>query len=75
MSFDFDPNENIDRAEVDNNPQDVESYVGGEGLFGRVPGGPQVGAVNPSQGQPLGDQGLPIERQGQAQARDGLGQA
>jgi hypothetical protein len=46
MSFDFDPNENIDRAEVDNNPQDIESYVGGEGLFGRVPGGPQVGAAN-----------------------------
>ena len=37
MSFDFDPNVNIDRAEVDNDPQDVESYVGGEGLFGRVP--------------------------------------
>ena len=75
MSFDFDPNENIDRAEVDNNPQDVESYVGGEGLFGRVPGRPQVGAADRSQGQPLGDQGLPIERQGQAQARGGLGQA
>ncbi len=64
MSFDFDPNENIDRAEVDNNPQDIESYVGGEGLFGRVPGGPQVGAADRSQGQPLGDQGLPIERRG-----------
>jgi hypothetical protein len=76
MSFDFDPNKNIDRAEVDNDPQDVESYVGGEGLFGRVPGGPQVGgAADQSQGQPLGDQGLPIERQGQAQARGGLGQA
>jgi len=37
MSFDFDPNVNINRAEVDNNPQEVESYVGGEGLFGRVP--------------------------------------
>ena len=72
MSFDFDPNENIDRAEVDNNPQDVESYVGGEGLFGRVPGGPQVGAADRSQGQPLGDQGLPIDRQGQAQAHGGL---
>ena len=55
MSFDFDPNVNIDRAEVDNDPQDVESYVGGEGLFGRVP--------------------LPIERQVQAQAHGGLGQA
>ena len=76
MSFAFDPNENIHRAEVDNDPQDVESYVGGEGLFGRVPGGPQVGgAANQSQGQPLGDQGLPIERQGQAQAHGGLGQA
>ena len=80
MSFDFDPNKNIDRVEVDNDPQDFESYVGGEGLYGRVPGGPQVGAANRSQGQPLiqgqpfGDQGLPI-RLGQAQARGGLGQA
>ena len=79
MSFDFDPNVNIDR-EVDNDPQDIESYVGGEGLYGRVPGGPQVGAANRSQGQPLiqgqpfGDQGLPI-RLGQAQARGGLVQA
>ena len=55
MSFDFDPNVNIDRAEDDSDPQEVESYVGGEGLFGRVP--------------------LPIERQVQAQARGGLGQA
>ncbi len=70
MSFDFDPNKNED----DNHPQDIE-VVGGEGLFGRVPGGPQVGAANRSQGQTLGDQGLPIERQGQAQARGGLGQA
>ena len=73
MSFDFDPNKNIDRAEDDNDPQDIE-FLGGEGLFGRVPGGPQVGAPNRSQGQPLGDQGLPI-RLGQAQARGGLGQA
>ena len=73
MSFDFDPNVNIDR-EVDNDPEDVASYLGGEGLFGRVPGGPQVGAAIRSQGQPLGDQGLPI-RLGQAQARGGLGQA
>ena len=75
MSFDFDPNENIDSAEDDNDPQDVEGYVGGEGLFGRVPGGPQVGAADRSQGQPLGNQGLPRERQGQAQARGGLEQA
>ncbi len=74
MSFEFDPKDNIDRAEVDINPQDVESYVGGEGLYGRVPGGPQVGAANRSQVQPFGDQGLPI-RLGQAQARGGLGQA
>jgi len=71
-----------------NNPQDqdIESLGGEGGLFGRVPGGPQVGAANRSlgqahdgpgqdQGQPLGDQGLPLERQGQAQARGGLGQA
>jgi hypothetical protein len=75
MSFVFDPNENINKAEDDNEPQDVESYVSGEGLFGRVPGGPQVGAADRSQGQPLGDQGLPIDRQGQAQAHGGLEQA
>ena len=75
MSFDFDPNVNIDRAENDNDPQDIDGLVGGEGLYGRVPGGPQVGAANRSQGQTLGDRGLPIERQGQAQARGGLGQA
>jgi hypothetical protein len=46
--------------------------VGGEGLFGRVPVGPQVGAANRS--QDFGDQGLRI-RLGQAQARGGLGQA
>ena len=55
MSFEFDPNLNIDRAEDDNDPQDIEILVGGEGLFDRVP--------------------LPIERQVQAQARGGLGQA
>ena len=55
MSFEFDPNLNIDRAEEDNDPQDTESLAGGEGLFDRVP--------------------LPIERQVQAQARGGLGQA
>jgi hypothetical protein len=86
MSFEFAPNKNIDRAEDDNDPQVLASYVSGEGLFDRVPGGSQVGATNRSQGQardgpyqdqglPLRDQGLPIERQGQAQARGGLGQA
>ena len=74
MSFEFDPNLNIDREEDDNDPEDVASYLGGEGLYGRVPGGPQVGAANISQGQSLGDQGLPI-RLSQAQARGGLGQA
>ena len=49
MSFDFDPNVNIDRAEDDNDPQDNDSLAGGEGLYGRVPGGPQVGAANRSQ--------------------------
>jgi hypothetical protein len=69
-----------------NDPQDFESLGGEGGLFGRVPGGPQVGSANRSQGQahdgpgqdqgrPLGDQGLPLERQGQAQAHGGLGQA
>jgi len=69
-----------------NDPQDIES-LGGEGeLFGRVPGRPQVGTANRSQGQahdgpgqdqgrPLGDQCLPLERRGQAQACGGLGQA
>ena len=42
MSFVFDPNKNIDRAEDDNDPQHIASYVGGEGLFDRVPGGSQV---------------------------------
>ena len=66
--------------------QNIESLGGEGGLCGRVPGGPQVGTTNRSQGQahdgpgqdqgrPLGDQGLPLDRQGQAQARGGLGQA
>ena len=53
-----------------NDSQDIESLGDEGGLFGRVPGGPQVGAANRSQGQahdgpgqdqgrPLGDQGLP----------------
>ncbi len=86
MSFEFDPNKNLYRSEDGNNPQDIESLGGEGGLYGRVPGRPQVGAANRSQGQahdgpvqdqgqPLGDQGLPLERQGQAQARGGLGQA
>ena len=66
-------------------PKTLQSLGGEGGLCGRVPGGPQVGTANRSQGQahdgpgkdqgrPLGDQGLPI-RLGQAQARGGLGQA
>ena len=85
MSFEFDPHLHIDREEDDNDPQDNDSLAGGEGLYGRVPCGPQVGTANRSQGhahdgpgqdqgRPLGDQGLPI-RLGQAQARGGLGQA
>ncbi len=47
MSFEFDPLENIDRSEDGNDPQDIGSLGGGEGgLFGRVPGKPQVGAAN-----------------------------
>ena len=61
-------------------PKTLQSLGGEGGLCGRVPGGPQVGTANRSQGQPLiqgqpfGDQGLPI-RLGQAQARGGLEQA
>jgi len=86
MSFEFDPLENIDRSAGWQQPQDIERLGGEGGLFGRVPGGPQVGTTHRSQGQahdgpgqdqgrPLGDQGLPLERQGQAQAHGGLGQA
>jgi hypothetical protein len=86
MSFEFDTLENIDRSAGWQQPQDIESLGGEGGLFGRVPGRPQVGTTNRSQGQahdgpgqdqgrPLGDQGLPLERQGQAQARGGLGKA
>jgi hypothetical protein len=76
MNFEFDPNDNIDRAEGGNDLQDIVILGGEGGLFDRVPGGSQVGAANRSQGGlSLGDQGLPLERQGQAQARGGLGQA
>jgi hypothetical protein len=86
MSFEFDPNKTPDRSEDGNDPQDIEGLGGEGGLYGRVPGRPQVGAAKRSQGQahdgpgqdrgqPLGDQGSPLERQSQAQARGGLGQA
>jgi hypothetical protein len=80
MNFEFDPNDNNDRAADGNDLQDIGSLGGEGGLFDRVPGGSQVGAANRSQGQAqgglsLGDQGLPLERQGQAQACGGLGQA
>jgi hypothetical protein len=70
MSFEFDPNNNNDRAEDGNDLQDIGSLGVEGGLFGRVPGGSQVGAANRSQGhaqggQSLGDQGLPLGRQGQ----------
>ena len=42
MSFAFDPNENIHRAEVDNDPQDVESYVGGEDSLVEFPAVPKL---------------------------------
>ena len=81
MNFEFDPNDNNDRAADGNNLQDIGSLGGEGGLFDRVRGGSQVGAANRSQGQALQgglslvDQGLPLVRQGQAQARGGLGQA
>ena len=52
MSFEFDPHLHIDREEDDNDPQDNDSLVGGEGLYGIVPGGPQVGAANMGLGRP-----------------------
>jgi len=80
MNFEIDSHENNDRAADGNDLQHIGSLGGEGGLFGRVPGGSQVGAANRSQGQAqsgqsLGDQGLPLGRQGQAQARGGLGQA
>ncbi len=71
MSFEFDPNKNLNRSEHDNNPQDIRSLGGEGGLFGRVPGGSLVGPANryqgqardgPGQGQgrPVGDQGPPL---------------
>jgi hypothetical protein len=80
MNFEFDPNNNNDRAADGNDLQDIGSLGGEGGLFDRVPGGSQVGAANQSQGQAqsglsLVDQGLPLEWQGQAQAHGGLGQA
>jgi hypothetical protein len=80
MNFEIDSHENNDRAMDDNDLQDIGSLGGEGGLFERVPGGSQVGAANRSQGQAqggqsVGDQGLPLGRQGQAQARGGLGQA
>jgi hypothetical protein len=46
MSFEFDPLENTDRSEDGKDPQEIESLGGEGGLFGRVPGKPQVGATN-----------------------------
>ena len=61
MNFEFDPNNNIDRAADDNDLEDIGSLGGEGGLFDRVPGGSQVGAANRSQGGlSLGDQGLPL---------------
>ncbi len=42
MSFDFDPNNNNNRAEADNDPEDVESYLGGEGLYGKFQAVPKL---------------------------------
>jgi len=78
MSFEFDPNKNLNRSEDGNDPQDIKSLGGEGGLFGRVPGRPRVGAANRSQGQahggpgpnksqPLGGQGQPKGGKGQDQ--------
>jgi len=80
MNFETESHKNNDRDTDGNNLQDNGSLGGEGGLFGRVPGGSQVGAANQSQGQAqggqsFGDQGLPLGRQGQAQARGGFGQA
>ena len=54
MNFEFDQNDNIDRAANGNNLQDIGSLGGEGGLFDRVPDGSQVGAANQSQGQAQG---------------------
>ena len=79
MSFDFDPNLNIDREEDDNAPQDDDGLAGGEELYGRVPGGPQVGAARAQAhggvGQARGGPALP-RNAGQAPSLQGtLGRA
>ena len=58
MSFEFDLNLNIDRAEDDNDPQHIESLAGGDGLFDRVP-------------LPIGRQVQAQARGGLGQARGG----
>ena len=74
MNFEINSYENNDRATDGNDLQNIGSRGGEGGLFGRVPGRPQVGTANRSQGQAhdgpgqdqgrplgLGDQGLPLE--------------
>jgi hypothetical protein len=46
MNFEFDPNDNIDRAADGNDLQDIRRLGGEGGLFDRVPGRSQVGAAN-----------------------------
>ena len=58
MSFEFDPNLNIARAEDDNDPQDDDSLAGGDELYGRVP-------------LPIGRQVQAQARGGVGQARGG----
>ena len=74
MSFDFDPNLNIDREEDDNDPQDDDGLAGGEELYGRVPGGPQVRAARAQAhggvGQARGGPALP-RNAGQAPSLQG----
>jgi len=87
MSFEFNPNKNLDRSEDGNDPQDNDRLGGERGPFGRgVPGVPQVvGARNHQDNVSLGGDGGLFDRvpggsqvgaanRSQGQARDGPGQ-
>jgi len=87
LSFEFNPNKNLDRSEDDNEPQDDDRLGGERGPFGRgVPGVSQVvGACNHQDNVSLGGDGGLFDRvpggsqvgaanRSQGQARDGPGQ-
>ena len=64
MSFEFNPNKNLDRSEYDKDPQDDDRLGGERGPFGRgVPGTPQVvGACNHQDNVSLGGDGGLFDR-------------